>query len=541
MLQKKRAQQSLNRRITIQLILLMAVIAAIVSVISYRALESTYLRLYNQKAQDVVRMLADTVDGDRLEGYVTSGTTDEYYDEMREKFNQAKSSFRGIQYLYLFYPEKDRFIYILDAMKEGDDASKIEQFGDVYEYGEMELANLVPDIEAGRASEKLIEGADVGYGRTISAWAPVFDASGKVVGMVEADCVLSDLTEVVRGHAIRIVGALLLCMVVLLLTAFWILRQNVSQPLGRLTELVDGYEHGAFSEAKFRYNDEIQQLATSFGDMTRRLSAYTDEVARATAEKERIGAEMNVAKQIQMDILPNTFPAFPDRREFEVFAAMDPTQEIGGDFYDFFLIDDDHLAMTVGDVSGKGIPAALFMVMVKTLVKNRAVQGFSPAEVLQSVSEQLLEGNQADMFATIWFAVLELSTGRGIAANAGHEHPALRHEGEKFELQVYRHSPPIGAIEGVRFRDHGFQLVPGDTLFVYTDGAADAINAQEEPFGTARVLDALNREPGASPSVLLQTVKTDIDSFIGSYPKIDDVTMMVLKYYGPDGGSDEWK
>ena len=534
----RKARRPLSRRITIQIALLMLVVACAVSVISYHSLKSTYLRLYNEKAQDVVRILSERIDGDRLEKYVQTGETDEYYDWLKSEFDEVLSEFTGIQYLYLFHPEEGNFTYILDGLKAGDDPSQVCQLGDSLSYGEKEYALLIEDIRTGQASTEVIQGQDVGYGQTISAWAPVFDSANRVVGMVEADCILSNLNSVVREYAVRIVGVLLLCMLAVLFLALRILESNVTKPIGQLTKMVDSYEHGSFNEEKLRHDDEIQWLASSFTGMTQRIAAYTDEVARATAEKERMDAEFNVARQIQTDILPREFPAFPDRPELDIVAAAELSHEIGGDFYDYFLVDDDHLGMVVGDVSDKGVPAALFMVIVKTLIKNRALQGFSPAEVLQNVNEQLLEGNKTGMFSTVWLAVLELSTGKGIAANAGHEHPILCREGKNFELQEYRHSPPVGAIEGVRIRDHGFQLTPGDTLFVYTDGLTEALNEREEMFGTERVLAALNREPAASPSILLQTVHDAVEHFTGDTPQSDGKAMLVLKYYGFGGGTD---
>ena len=535
MQQKDKSRRSISRSITVRLAILMVIMGITVSYLCYRSLKNTYLRLYNEKAQDIVRMLSSKIDGDRLAGYAETGETDSYYDRLKYEFDTVKSEFKGIQYLYLFHPKSDHFIYIVDGYKTGDDPDNISTLGDVYTYGEMEYRRLVPDIEAGRASTDLIQGADVGFGATISAWAPVFDSSGAVVGMVEADCVLSDLNAVVRSYALPIVGALMLFVLLALLLSLRVLDRLVTGPIRKLTGMVDSYEHGALSEEKFRRNDEIQWLANSFSEMTHRINAYTDEVARATADHERIRAEFNVAQQIQTDILPNSFPAFPDHGEFDIIASIAPGMEIGGDFYDFFLLDDDHLVLAVGDVSDKGVPAALFMVMVKTLIKNRALQGFSPSEVLQNVSEQLMEGDKTGMFSTVWLAILELSTGKGIAVNAGHEDPILRRNGKRFELQEYRHSPPVGAMEGTRFRDHGFQLSPGDSIFIYTDGLTEAANGQEELFGAGRVLDALNREPEASPSILLQTVQNAVERFLGGAAQSDGMTMLALKYYGPGG------
>ena len=533
MQENERPRQSLNRRIMTLVAILMAITAVAVAFISYRSLKSTYLRLYNQKAQDTVRTLAAGIDGERLAVYVETGETDEYYDWLKSEFDRVKEGFKGIQYLYLFYPESDRFIYIVEGIKAGDDPNLTSYLGDVYEYGETEYQYLVPDITAGRSSEALIQGADVGYGQTISAWAPVFDAQGRVAGMVEADCILSDLNAVVRSYAVKIVGVLLLCMLVVLFLLVAVLRRNVTKPIGQLTEMVNSYSHGAMEEKRFRHNDELQWLGTSFTDMTHRIEAYTAEVARVTAEKERIGAELNVATQIQADMLPRIFPAFPERKEFDLYATMDPAKEVGGDFYDFFLVDDDHLGLVMADVSGKGVPAALFMVIAKTLIKNRALLGESPAAALRNVNEQLCEGNEAELFVTVWLAVIEISTGKGVAANAGHEHPVICRADGKYELVGYRHSPAVATMEGIRFREHEFELHPGDRLFVYTDGVPEATDANNELFGPERMLEALNQNAQAEPKELLATVRREIDAFVGAAPQFDDITMLGIHYYGP--------
>ncbi|MBQ7678232.1 MAG: serine/threonine-protein phosphatase, partial [Butyrivibrio sp.] len=219
--------------------------------------------------------------------------------------------------------------------------------------------------------------------------------------------------------------------------------------------------------------------------------------------------------------------------EFDIFATMTPAKEVGGDFYDMFLVDDDHLCLVMADVSGKGVPAALFMVIAKTLIKNKAQIGGSPAEVLSFASEQLCEGNEAGFFVTVWLANIQISTGKGIAANAGHEHPVIRRAGGTWELVVYRHSPAVATVSGLRFREHEFELHPGDSVFVYTDGVTEATNANNELFGTERMLAALNRQPDAMPGQLLRNVKEDIDAFVGEAEQFDDITMMELSWYGP--------
>lgn len=290
----------------------------------------------------------------------------------------------------------------------------------------------------------------------------------------------------------------------------------------------------------YRTGDEIEVLAETFDELSERTRRYIQEITEITAEKERIGAELDVAARIQEDMLPTDFAAFPDKDEFELFACMTPAREVGGDFYDFFLIDDDHLALVIADVSGKGVPAALFMVIAKTLIRNGAQLGKSPSEIFGYVNEQLCDGNKEEFFVTAWMGIIEISTGKGLAANAGHEHPAIRRAGGKWELVIYKHSPALAAMEGITFREHEFRLGPGDSLFVYTDGVPEATNTTRELFGTERMVQALNEKEDTAPDELLPYVKTRVDEFVGDAPQFDDLTMLGIKWLGgaQDPGED---
>ena len=314
------------------------------------------------------------------------------------------------------------------------------------------------------------------------------------------------------------------------------LGTRIVRPLERLTRAINAQGNGGSVFAmddSFHTGDEIEILAEAFAALNKRAQTYIEEIIAVTAEKKRIGTELALAQRIQADMLPNIFPPFPERKDFDIYASMDPAKEVGGDFYDFFLIDDHHLGMVMADVSGKGVPAALFMVIAKTLIKNRALLGESPSDILQNVNNQLCDGNDAELFVTVWLAVLDLSTGKGLAVNAGHEHPTLRRADGQYELIEYRHSPAVAVMEGMRFRQHEFQMNPGDSLFVYTDGVPEATNAQNELFGAERMMAALNENPDAEPREILKTVRRSVDDFVGDAPQFDDLTMLCLHYKGP--------
>ena len=308
---------------------------------------------------------------------------------------------------------------------------------------------------------------------------------------------------------------------------------KLTNPIIALSHDVKEISSGNFDyRAKIHDNDEIGDLAKSFNYMALSLKEYIHDLATVTAEKERIGAELNDATQIQADMLPRIFPPYPDRKEFDIYATMNPAKEVGGDFYDFFLINRNHLGLVMADVSGKGVPAALFMVIAKTLIKNRAMMGGSPAEILHDVNNQLCEGNDAELFVTVWLGILEISTGKLVSANAGHEYPAIKRAGGSFELIKGKHSPAVATMENMKFREGEMTLNPGDILYIYTDGVAEATNADEKLYGTERMLEALNKNANSNIEELLKNIKLDVDKFTGDAPQFDDITMLGLKYNG---------
>ncbi len=240
--------------------------------------------------------------------------------------------------------------------------------------------------------------------------------------------------------------------------------------------------------------------------------------------------ELNMATEIQIGSLPT---AFPDRPEFDIYASMDPAKEGGGDFYDFFMIDDDHFAIVIADVSGKGVPAALFMMSSKIYINDHATIGGSPAEILDRVNKLVCANNKAHMFVTVWLGILEISTGKLTTASAGHEYPMINVNG-KYEILKDKHGLAVGAMDMSRYVDTEIQLKKGDSIFVYTDGVAEATDANNELFGTDRAVEALNAVPkDASQKEVLAGVRAAVDAFVKEAPQFDDLTMVGLKYNGP--------
>lgn len=293
-----------------------------------------------------------------------------------------------------------------------------------------------------------------------------------------------------------------------------------------------------FDNLDIHTGDEIENLADIMADMEHNIGKHEEALVALTAEKERNHTELDLARRIQMDMLPSTFPAFPDRQDFDIYAVMDPAREVGGDFYDFFLIDDDHLCLVIADVASKGVPAALFMMASMIITNNTAMadNDYDPGAILETANKLLNAHNSEDMFVTVWMGILNTRTGLLRAANAGHEYPAVMRPGGSFELYKDKHGFVLGTMEGMKYKTYEMQLEPGSKLFVYTDGVPEATNAHEELMGTDRMLEALNKEPDASPEELLNNMRKAIDEFVAGADQFDDLTMLCIEYRGPQEG-----
>ena len=249
-------------------------------------------------------------------------------------------------------------------------------------------------------------------------------------------------------------------------------------------------------------------------------------------ENERISAEIALASRIQLAMLPSVFPPFPDRPEIDIYACMDPVRKVGGDFYDFFFVDDDHLCLVIADVSGKGIPAALFMMASKIVLADSAKMGKSPSQILEDMNAVIFANNREDMFVTVWVGILEVSTGRLTAANAGHEYPVLMNGNGQFALLKDDHGLVIGVLPRQKYKEYTLQLSPGAKLFVYTDGVIEATCDNGELFGITRMVEALNRNPDADPKQVLSGIRKAVDDFAHGAEQADDLTMMCLEFKG---------
>ena len=547
----KNDRNSLSRSLLIGCAVFITLLSLIMGSIGFLTYYNGIVGRYETYLHDILKLAMTEIDGDDLEHCVREKNKSEQYERTQDFLNRIKEYY-DIKYIYIVKPMNlDETDNMMDVMA-GITRAEAEEDYDYYsvelgrltgDYYSPEIVRYYVDACATPGEVSFYRNKSEEFGYMYTGMIPILDSAGEPVAVLAADLSMQEITRVWQRYWMIVGAEILILVTFFLFSMYQWLRKRVIAPLKQLEEVSASFVESSrqtqdpsridYKRADIHTGDEMEVLSDALNAMFDDTRRYMTNLLSVTAEKEKIGAELNVATQIQADMLPRIFPAFPDRREFDLYAFMHPAREVGGDFYDFFLIDEDHLCMVIADVSGKGVPAALFMVIAKTLIKNQAMMGDDPADILGKVNEQLCEGNEAMLFVTVWISILTISTGKGIAANAGHEHPVIRRAGGSYELVVYRHSPAVAAMEGMRFRQHSFELHPGDRLFVYTDGVPEATNAENELFGNERMLDVLNSQPDRKPHALLETMKREIDVFVGEAPQFDDITMLCLDYFGP--------
>ena len=531
------------RRILI-IVTLLVVYSAISGVVGYRVTSESLYDQYTEDAFQVANAAAFIIDGDALDEMIEAGEDSEQYRDTWVRLDQLCNAFDAT-FVYVIQPELPDYgqITFLFSTVRWESEYTPYELGFVRTTTNDEYKLKYRNLYEGSSDQELLLLNDANFRRSdhhITAMVPVRDTDQHTKAIICVQRQMDEIRQILMKYVSHVLRRLVMLAAFEIIGIGLYLSEQLIKPVTKITEEASRFaRENETAEKKLtdsiRGQDEIGVLAQSIDRREEQITDYVRHLTEVTAEKERISTELNVAKRIQADMLPSVFPAFPDHNDFDIFASMSPAKEVGGDFYDFFLVDDDHLAVVMADVSGKGVPAALFMVITKTLIKNRAQMGYSPEEILYHVNNQLCDGNETEMFVTVWMAILELSTGKGIAVNAGHEHPALCRRGGKYELVVYRHSMAVAAMEGLVFRQHEFELHPGDRLFVYTDGVPEATNNRNELFGTDRMLEALNRDPEALPEAQLKAVRQSMDEFVGEAPQFDDITMLSFCYYGPQG------
>lgn len=533
----RKISSSLAFRIIGAIVSLLLIYNLIVQTIGYFQFTESLTNEYNDSAFRTAETAVTLVDGDKIDEYLqTRGDSEEYRDRLnRMDILCDKQNVTLIYAIAVDTSDYGRFVNIYNSVNKNSSYSRWE-IGYQRDTTNEEYAQVYRDIyENGLQRGTVLRIKDLrGKEPHITSLVPVKDSNGEVQAIL---CVQRPMAELVTGRQkyLRSVGmtAVILSIIACFSVAVFLRRQFVKPVSIIIGEAARFSKENTVADQTLLKDissiQEIQALGASVEKMEKDTLAYMQNLMQVTAERERIDTELSLANRIQANMLPNIFPAFPDRTEFDIYASMTPAKEVGGDFYDFFLIDDDHLGLVMADVSGKGVPAALFMMMAKILLYNYVMMGGSPHEVLERLNSTICKNNDDSMFVTVWFGIYTISTGKVVAANAGHEYPIIKHGDKGFEILKDRHGFVIGGMSGLKYRDYEFDLEPGDMLFLYTDGVPEATDADGYMFGTQSLLETLNKSLDCSAMELLDAVRKDVEGFVGEAPQFDDLTMLALK------------
>ena len=522
------------------LIAMMLLASVVVSIIGYNSITSAFKYEYTTITHHMADEAAMFVNGDHIDQYLAGEEMDEYADTKRmldiscEKLN--------VSLIYVIKVDRTdyaRFTSVFNSINNKVDNSNYKEWEIGYQRNttneeyEAKYRSIYEQQTAFETVFRLKPGD--GSHPHITTIVPVKDSGGEVTALLCVQRPIREMSDAFRPYLWSIIMEVIFMTIIITLLASRFLNRSIINPVEKVskeaTRFAKEYTKGVPLGDISNY-DELLDLARSIDSMEADMVKYIDNLTVITAEKERVSAELEIASNIQKDALPDTFPAFPDRNEFDIYASMDPARGVGGDFYNFFFIDDDHLALVMADVSGKGIPGALFMMVSNLVLTSRTKGGGTPAEILSYVNDYLSENNRAEMFVTVWLGILELSTGHLVFANAGHEYPAVYRNGTAFEILKDKHGFVLGGMDGMIYEDQELQLYKGDKLFLYTDGVPEATDKDNNMFGMDRMIDALNIQPDACPEQILRNIRTSVDDFVKEAERFDDLTMLCIQYNG---------
>ena len=549
----KMTQTRLGKKLTRIMIISMVIVSAMFLVGGGIIFFGETGKFYKSKVFDVSNTIAESVDTRFIKKLIDMVETDEY----REVYEQASYENQAPIISYLkkkgIYEEYTNLVNQLGSFSEsmnveylyiqnihGDTATYIiEPTGGYYSLGNI---SEVPLEYNGVVTNEHIEpkvSYDKEFGWLSSGGEPLYDEAGNAIAVI---CVDINMSEIVK----RLVNYLVIMLIVLFMSVIFVyyiyanlLNFYVVNPIKRLTDYLvrfgnseNGYDKDSIDEVEITSGDEIEEMYHKFRYMQEQIIDYMDNLENMTAERERIGAEMEIATSIQKGILEDMSSDLVSRPEYDLYASMTPAREVGGDFYDFFMLDSDHIAILVADVSDKGVGAAFFMAIAKTLIKSYAKSTSSPAEVLSKVDKQISEKNGVGMFVTVWLAIIDLNTGHVTYCNAGHDYPLIKQDSKGYELVKSPHGPPVSFIPGMDFPENEFTMKKGDSIFLYTDGLNEAKRGDGERFGIDRMIEVLNEHQDDDNANIIWYMREAVDKFVGDEPQFDDMTMFGFTFKG---------
>lgn len=504
---------------------------------------------YEQYAETIIRIADSYIYIEDMEQCIETGNKTEDYMWTQMHLDNIKSR-SDVEYLYVIRPlqtgEVDNAMYIWSAVahEEQETYQEISSLGDLS--GEGFSSGM-----AERFMVAMAEGDEVTYysnntaefGHMLTGMYPLRNWDGRAIALICVDISMNQIYQDIYRYILFVLCGTFLVGAVFLLVLLGLVNKSVVTPVIRMSQSTEDFVQQSnhetdpsrlvFKDPMVFTGDEIQLLCENLNEMTSKLVIYMGNLQEAAADRERISAELNVAAGIKSSMLPNVFPAFPERTEFDICAKLWTAGEMSGDFYDFFLIDQNHLAVVIGNVNGSGIPAALLIVITQTLIKNYTKLGFTPEKVFTEANNQLSESNEG-MTTTAFLGILDLTNGIFSYVNAGHAIPLLKHTGGDFEPLPAKDCFVLGSMAGVPYWQQSVQLAQGDLLFLYTKGLIEAENREQVQYSPEHMQLRLNQVLGEAYELpeIMDTMYRDVEGFLGAEPAKQDITMLSVRYFG---------
>ena len=543
MAQKKRRRR-LRAMIVASLAVLLIIFGLIADLIGYKQFTDTLTQHYKDYALAAANEAATIINADMLDEFLASGGSGEEFRTQHDRI-QTLCDKLDIQFIYAVFVSEDYsdITFVIEAVNSGIPYDEFP-VGYTMNINEGENAIYQPRfkdlIENGGDFNIVVnDKGDVSTGHHIAALVPLRSSDGSIKAVLCAQKQMEQLKSARVNYA-RSIGLVTLILILIAGAGWFImLRHRLLTPITLISNEARRFaaENTIDPEPvieKIKYKDELGELAVTIQEMERQTVESFEKMNRISADKQRVDTELKLATGIQAHMLPRVFPPFPERTEFDIYATMDPAREVGGDFYDFFMIGKDKLGIVIADVSGKGIPAALFMAITKILIKNNAQPGTSPAQVFEKTNRMLCDGNENGFFVTAWMGVLDINTGHLTFCNAGHNPPLLRSGSEDFRF-LKAPGLVLGGVDDFEYTCQEIDLHKGDRLFLYTDGVTEATDSNKKLYGDERLKKYADAHGDVSLTEALTGLRADIDAFVGDAEQFDDMTMLLLEYRGNNG------
>lgn len=529
---------NLKMKFTTASIILALVLSVVLIAVSYSRYKDAMEDRYAENIGAVIRTASAFVDGDKVDLYLKTGVKDRAYRDMYTNFKIIQKE-SGLKYLYCYQPTKEGLDVIVQGTTEGDEFHyDLGKHLDLNYYSQEDIDTANKMLLDPNAEKVVISDSKFGY--FISAFQVISNSKGEPVALVGADMSMAEVNKVLKNYII--VVSTLAFLIISVFTSIYIsfLRRKIVNPVQTLVnsaiKFVDtGYDGNGLltsMNVNIKTGDEIEDLAMAFNKMTEDIVKYINDLTTATSERERNETELRVAKLIQEGMLPKDFD-FINKKGVSLFASMRAAKSVGGDFYDFFFVDKSKICFVIGDVSGKGVPAALFMAMAKVTVKELAMQDIPVDEVMYKANNILCKNNEQGMFVTLYVAMIDLKTGFLEWCDGGHSPALLWKKADKSVAEIQgKKGLVVGCMEDYLYQKNSAYIDKGDIIYIYTDGVSEAINHNEEMYGEERLKGYIASLESRNVNELCQGVVKDVDRYVGEEPQFDDITMLALEFNG---------